>query len=295
MARRNSPVDPAFFSQVAALGHSGEPFVLVTVVAVEGSAPRGTGTRMAVRADGSLVGTIGGGRLEERVREESRALLGSADPVRMELRLGPDLGMCCGGVVDVLLEPQLGATRLFVYGGGHVARPLAEFATRVGFSVTVNDDRPDFATQERFPSAIALSCDDHRDHARDLHTRPGDFVVVVTHDHRADEAILSEFVERDLAYLGVIGSLSKVRKFRLRLRAAGVSDEALDRVHAPVGLDIGAETPEEIAVAVVAELIQVRSGSGSAASMKLTVADGRGARSSVPSPERPSKREIANP
>lgn len=259
MAERNSPVDPEFFRRLAALSGSGEPFVLVTIIGVEGSAPRTTGTRMAVRADGSIIGTIGGGRLEERVKEEASSLLGSTDLCRIELRLGPDLGMCCGGVVEVLLEPQRGASRLFVFGGGHVARPLAEFASKVAFSVAVNDDRPDFATRERFPSAVTVSCDDHRDHARDLETTPSDFVVVVTHDHGCDEAVLAEFVERDLAYLGVIGSRSKVRKFRLRLKAAGVSPEALDRVHAPVGLDIGAETPEEIAVAIVAHLIQVRS------------------------------------
>ena len=287
MGHRNLRMDPEFFQRLAALSASGESFVLVTVVGVEGSAPRTIGTRMAVREDGSIIGTIGGGRLEERVREEACELLGSAETRRIELRLGPDLGMCCGGVVEVLLEPQEGAFRLFIFGGGHVARPLAEFASRVAFSVAVNDDRPDFATRERFPSAVTVSCDDHRDHVRDLQTTSRDFVVVVTHDHRSDEAILAELVERDLAYLGVIGSRSKVRKFRLRLKAAGVSTEALDRVHAPIGLDIGAETPEEIAVAIVAHLVQVRSGSGSGEPMGLdsAVSHGFHARSTEPTQE----------
>jgi xanthine dehydrogenase accessory factor len=248
----------SIFQRLAELATAGEAFVLVTIIATEGSSPRHTGTRMIIRRDGSVEGTIGGGRLEEEVRARAKEVFASGEPVRHSYRLGADLAMCCGGGVEVLIEPVGNEPRLLLFGGGHVARPLARFAAQVGFRVSVVDGRPGFASRDHFPEAADLHAEDPCDAVDLLAPGPGDYVIIATHEHALDEAVLRRLVACDLAYLGLIGSFPKVARFRARLRAAGVADEQFARANAPMGFDIGAETPAEIAVAVVAELIRRR-------------------------------------
>ena len=167
--------------------------------------------------------------------------------------------MCCGGEMSVFLEAILPSPRLHVFGAGYIAKPLAAIAAGCGFEVTVVDARPEWATSERFPTS-ALRIEDPEGVARSLETAPSDFAVIVTHDHALDQRVVQALIRKPLLFLGMIGSVPKQRKFALRLRARGYSDQEIARLHTPLGLAIGASTPEEIAVSAMAELIAARRG-----------------------------------
>lgn len=161
--------------------------------------------------------------------------------------------------MSIFVEAVEPKPRLFVFGAGYIGKPLAAMAGACGFEVTVVDGRPEWAVAERFPGA-GVHCQEPEDAARALDLRPGDYACVVTHDHALDHRIVQVLLKRPLKFLGMIGSLPKQRKFALRLRARGYSDEEIVRLHTPLGLSIGAATPEEIAVSVVAQLVAVRRG-----------------------------------
>jgi xanthine dehydrogenase accessory factor len=165
--------------------------------------------------------------------------------------------MCCGGEMEVFVEPMVPEPPLVVCGAGHVARALVPLARAVGFRPIVVDELEEYANAERFPDAAAfVDSFDARDW--DVPLDDNTYAVIVTREHAQDQALLEQLIGRDLAYLGMIGSRRKVAMFQQRLEARGVDPARFSRLHAPIGLDIGAETPEEIAVAVVAQLIQVR-------------------------------------
>jgi xanthine dehydrogenase accessory factor len=166
--------------------------------------------------------------------------------------------MCCGGEMEVFLEPMVPEPPLVVCGAGHVARALVPLARQVGFAPIVVDEMEEYASPERFPDAARIV--DSFD-PRDWEGVPLDertYLVIVTRDHAVDQRLLEAVIGCDLAYLGLIGSRRKIEMFRHRLVAKGVDPARFERLHAPIGLDIGADTPEEIAVAIVAELIQIR-------------------------------------
>jgi xanthine dehydrogenase accessory factor len=216
---------------------------------------------MLVLADGTLIGTIGGGRVEKEVVDAAQALLAegaAARPKLLRYHLTHELAMCCGGEMEILLEPMVPEPPLLVCGGGHVARALVPLARSVGFAPIVVDDLEELANAQRFPDALRLiDSFDVRDWT-DVPLDDRSYAVIVTRDHAQDQALLEQLIGRELAYLGLIGSRRKVAMFKQRLIARGVPEERLQRLRAPIGLDIGAQTPEEIAVAIVAELIQTR-------------------------------------
>jgi xanthine dehydrogenase accessory factor len=233
--------------------------VLATVVASRGFTPRKPGARMLIAADGATVGTIGGGAIERKVLEEARALLGRGGTAYLKTHLTQELGMCCGGEMSVFLECMTAAPRLFLFGAGYIAKPLAAIAAGCGFEVEVIDARPEWAIESRFPtSRVVLRAPDA--YARELETTAEDYAVIVTHDHALDQQLVQALLPRPLRFLGMIGSVPKHRKFVLRLRARGFAEADIERLRTPLGLGIGAETPEEIAVSVVAELVAVRRG-----------------------------------
>lgn len=239
---------------------AGRRFVLLTVIESRGFTPRKPGTHMLLAADGETAGTIGGGAIEHEALREARELLREGGgPRTVKKHLTQDLGMCCGGEMVIFLEPVDASPRLFVFGAGYLARPIAALASACGFEVTVIDGRPDWANAERFPG-MAVRCADPEDVARTLETQPEDFAVVVTHDHALDQRVVQQLLARPLRFTGMIGSLAKQRKFALRLRARGFTDEQIARLRTPLGAAIGAQTPEEIAVSVLAELVAVRRG-----------------------------------
>jgi xanthine dehydrogenase accessory factor len=247
------------FTDLAALTDEGRAFVLATVIASHGSTPQKPGAKLIVLDDGSVRGTVGGGALELQVVEAARALLASsnASTSTLETHLTHDLGMCCGGRMTVFLEKHDAVCELYVFGAGHVAKELAALATHVGFRVTVVDARPDWLTAERFPK-VARRLELPDEVARAQGIGEAAFCCVVTHDHPLDQACVEALLPKTPRYLGVIGSRRKAERFRQRLLAAGVSAEQVAQVECPMGLDVGALTPAEIAVSIVARLIAVR-------------------------------------
>ncbi|MGB0639701.1 MAG: xanthine dehydrogenase accessory protein XdhC [Myxococcota bacterium] len=237
---------------------SGRPAALVTVIDVSGSTPRGSSTRMLVFDDGSIVGTVGGGAFEFKVIESAIQSIKSGRPTRYSVHLTHDLGMCCGGAMEAYIEPLEKTVELVIYGAGHVGTALAQFAQASGFQVTVVDEREEFADADRFPSSVRVV---NQNPLRSLATLPwGEdaFHLIVTHSHQLDQDLVEQILPKTTAWVGMIGSRVKVAKFSLRLRAAGMDESLFERLSAPVGLNIGAETPEEIAVSILAELIRVR-------------------------------------
>jgi len=246
------------YAEIAALAAEGRPFVLATVIESAGSTPQKPGSKMVVLGDGTLRGTVGGGAIEHQILQAALALLEAPEQTRViETHLTHELGMCCGGRMKVFLEKHGAPVRLTVFGAGHVAKELAALASKVGFRVTVVDARPEWASTERFPGCEVL-LRDPADHARAVTGGPQDYFCVTTHDHPLDQAVVEALLNKPSAYLGVIGSRRKAERFRMRLKAGGAEDAALARLRSPMGLAIGALTPEEIAVSIIAELVQVR-------------------------------------
>ena len=238
----------------------GRRFALLTVVESRGFTPQKPGRHMLVADSGETAGTIGGGAIELECVTEAKALMRAGGSTRMvKKQLTTELGMCCGGEMVVHAEVLEALPRLFVFGAGHVARPLASLAAATGFGVTVVDARAEWLTAERFPAA-ARELRDPEAAAREMTFDTSDSVVVTTHDHALDQRVVQELLRYPLRFTGVIGSFAKQRKFALRLRARGFDDGAIARMRTPVGLSIGAQTPEEIAVSIVAELVAVRRG-----------------------------------
>ena len=238
----------------------GRRFVLLTVVESRGFTPQKPGRHMLVADGGETAGTIGGGAIELECMLEAKTLMKAGGTTRMvKKQLTTELGMCCGGEMVVHAEVLEALPRLFVFGAGHVARPLAALAASTGFGVTVVDARAEWLTAERFPTA-ARELRDPEAAVRELKLDASDSVVVTTHDHALDQRVVQELLKHELRFTGVIGSFAKQRKFALRLKARGFEDDAIARMRTPVGLAIGAQTPEEIAVSIVAELVAVRRG-----------------------------------
>ena len=256
------------YEEILKVYNQGGAACLATVIETEGSTPRKPGTKMLVRADGSFLGTLGGGPLEQRVIAEARKALETGEPGIYLYDLGEgrpeSIGMICGGKVKVFLEPVQTAPMLYLVGGGHVARAVAEMAGNVGFAVTVIDDDPRWASRDRFPQAADIRIGDYGECVASLSPRGRSFLVIMTRDHKTDQAALREALKGDFDYVGMIGSRNKIKRIKENLAAEGVSAEKLDGIYAPIGIHIGAITPEEIALSVAAELISVLRGANAA-------------------------------
>jgi xanthine dehydrogenase accessory factor len=249
------------YGLVADAASGGERIALALLVRVEGSTPREAGAKMVVYPDGRTAGTIGGGAMEAAVVQEAVEAIaqGASRMVRYELREpeSGDLGIC-GGAADIYIAVVASSPTLVVVGAGHVAMPVAEIGHLCGFRVVVLDDRPEMASEERFPHAAERIAGDVAETLRALRITPDTYVVIVTRGHAYDEAALRAVIGSPAAYVGMIGSRRKVRATFDRLLADGVSEEHIRRVHAPIGLDIGAQTPAEIAVSILAEMVMLR-------------------------------------
>lgn len=219
---------------------------------------------MLVGPEGLVAGTIGGGAIEHEVIAVAMGCVARGASELVERHLVHDLAMCCGGTMKVFVDVHTHPQRCFVFGGGHVGRPLAELAARCGFDTWAVDSRAEFARAERYEdsSMLRVLCDDPLGVIEDQRPGEGDFVVVVTHDHGLDEEIVAAVLRSPPRYLGCIGSARKGHMFRQRLEARGISPEAVATMRTPMGLDLGAQTPDEIAVSVVAEMVSVRRARG---------------------------------
>ncbi len=265
----NEEVLPA----AAAALQRGEPAALVTIVRSNGSTPQRAGAKMLVFADGRIVGTIGGGCYENEAIGRAREAIASGRPALVSFDLNDDFvqesGLICGGQMEVYIDPIAPAPPLYIVGAGHVGWHLARMAAEAGFRIHVIDDREKFANTERFPDAEKIEVDDIGVWLHRADLPPTAYAVVVTRGHTHDFEALRALAARDLRYLGLIGSRAKVARIFDALEAEGMPVECLRRVNAPIGLDIGAITPAEIAVSILAELIAVRHGKdASSLSMK---------------------------
>jgi xanthine dehydrogenase accessory factor len=242
----------------------GQPAALVTVVATEGSTPQKAGAKMVVYPDGRIVGTIGGGCVEAEMTRRARHAIETHRSQMASYDLTPDQagedGLVCGGRMQVFIEPIEGTPTLCLFGAGHVAQPLAHMAKAVGFRVEVADDRVKFANRERFPEADLVLVDDFPSAARQMTLGPNSYAVVVTRGHKGDGEALEAVLGRGLRFVGLLGSRPKLVHIAAALEEKGLSPERLAEIHCPLGIGIGALTPEEIAVSVLAEMIAVRRG-----------------------------------
>lgn len=246
------------FQRALAWSAEGRRFALVTVVRTAGSTPRKPGARMLVRDDGCTHGTVGGGAVEQAFLQEALACLQERRPRLVRRHLTRDLAMCCGGEMEAFIEPFGLTETLVLVGAGHIHAALAPVGQALGFSVVVADDLEELASPERFPGARLVTSFDPRSWG--VPFDEGAYVVVATRDHAVDQEVLEQLARLGArpAYLGVIGSQGKLLKFRKRLEQRGVEAPWIARIRGPIGVDVGAETPAEIAVAVAAELIAVR-------------------------------------
>lgn len=250
------------YEQIVELRRRGRKGAVATIVNVRGSIPSFQTAKMLVRDDGSIVGTIGGGCVEADVWQAAREVMESEKPqtLKFDLNQDPkyDTGLVCGGTLEIFVEPVLPPALLYVFGAGHVAANLCRVAASAGFDLIVTDDRSSYATRERFPAAREVLALDFEEAMARLDPSESSFIVIVTRGHRDDMRLLRWAVHTRARYIGMIGSKRKVIGIFKTLQAEGVPAHLFDRVHAPIGIDIGAVTPEEIAVAITAELIAVR-------------------------------------
>jgi xanthine dehydrogenase accessory factor len=250
------------YEQIVQLRHEGRRGAVATIVNVRGSIPSFRTAKMLVRDDGSIVGTIGGGCVEADVWQAAREVMESEKPRTLVFDLNQDpkydTGLVCGGTLEVFVEPVLPPALLYIFGAGHVAVNLCRTAANAGFDPIVTDDRTSYATKERFPDAREIHALDFDDATRTLDPSESSYIVIVTRGHRDDMRILRWAVQTRARYVGMIGSKRKVIEIFKTLQKEGLAAHLFDRVHAPIGLDIGAVTPEEIAIAITAELIAIQ-------------------------------------
>ena len=252
------------FAALAEALQRGEEVALVTITASTGSTPQRVGAKMLVFSDGRTVGTIGGGCYENDAFWKAREAIKARRPLNVKYELTDDFaeesGLICGGQMDVFIEPVEPAPDVYVFGAGHVGAFLGRMAHEAGFRVHVVDDREKFASAERFPAGVEVIVGDIPEWLASHELPSTAYAVIVTRGHRHDLDALRALAPRRLRYLGLIGSRAKVKRVFDALLEEGIEPEALRPVHAPIGLDIGAITPQEIAVSILAELIAVKHG-----------------------------------
>ena len=249
------------FEEIVRMRREGRRGALATIVHTNGSIPSYESSRMLVREDGSIAGTIGGGCVEAEVWAAAKDVMKAELPRKMTFNLNNeaayDSGLICGGTLEVFVEPILPQPRLYLFGGGHVSTAVAKVASLAGFWIGIVDDRESFANAERFPMAGEIYTS-YEDAFAKIRPNASTYLVIVTRGHKDDMRVLEWAVQTGARYVGMIGSKRKVLSVYKALEKSGIPAEKFESVFAPVGLEIGALTPEEIAVSITAELIAVR-------------------------------------
>jgi xanthine dehydrogenase accessory factor len=250
------------YQEIVRIKKAGEEAALVTIVSASGSTPREEGAKMLVKPDGTIAGTIGGGSLEAQVIKEAVGVIKQGKPKHLHASLtaeeAGEEGMICGGDLEVFIEPILTTPTMYIFGGGHISLSLARIGKLIGFKIAVIDDRAEYANAERFPEAEMVLAENFSQAFSKLKIDKTSYIVIVTRGHQNDEEVLEWAVGTPAKYIGMIGSKSKVKTIYSHLLAKGASQKTLDGVRSPIGLAIGAQTPEEIAVSIMAEIIKVR-------------------------------------
>jgi xanthine dehydrogenase accessory factor len=260
------------FEEIVRMRRAGRRAALATIVHTNGSIPSYESSRMLVREDGSIAGTIGGGCVEAEVWAAAKEVMQNEAPRKMVFNLNNeatyDNGLICGGTLEVFVEPILPQPMLYLFGGGHVSMAVAKAAAAAGFCVGVVDDREAFANAERFPMALDIHTS-YEDAFAKIQPNAASYLLIVTRGHKEDMRVLAWAVRTEARYIGMIGSKRKVMSVYKALENDGYKPEEFERVFAPMGLEIGALSPEEIAVSIVAELIAVRRNAQDTAHKKL--------------------------
>lgn len=259
-------MDAAIIKQLSNAMEKNQPVALVTVINKQGSGPRDMGSMMLVDQKGVLIeGTVGGGGVEERAKQDAALCIkeNRSAVYHYELTLADtahSLSMACGGIVDVFIRVFKNENRIIIFGGGHIGLSLYKMALDLDYSVVICDQREAYCNRERFPEAEALFTDPFDQVVPKLAINGSTSIVIITHGHAFDLEALRHVVLSEAGYIGVIGSTNKLRHCFTELIKEGISKEALAQVHGPIGLDIGGETPGEIALGILAEIQAVRFG-----------------------------------
>ena len=250
------------YEELLRLRNLGQKCALATIVDVRGSIPSYESAKLLVREDGSMTGTIGGGCVEAEVWNAAREVIETEKPKHLSFNLGQDAaydnGLICGGQLDVFVEPVLPIPHAFIFGAGHISKSLSQVATLAGFATVVIDNREAFANRDRFPEAAEVHAEEYEEVFPKLVINESSYVIIVTRGHRDDMRVLKLAMATQARYISMIGSKRKVINVIRELEREGLPREAFERIHAPMGLDIGAISPEEIAISVAAEMIAVR-------------------------------------
>ncbi len=251
------------YQRIAEALERGESLALCTITESHGSTPRHAGSKMLVFEDGRFLGTVGGGELESRVLKEAQRVIEEGKPVKLHYSMSDpargDPGVC-GGQVEVFVKPILPKEKVVIIGGGHVGKAVAHLAKWLGFWVVVSDDRPEFCTPEMNPDADEFLPVPMEELPKHLNINRSTYLLLTTRGSAVDVAELPALLETRAGYIGVIGSKRRWATTVKGLKERGVSDEAIARVHSPMGLELNAETPEEIAVSMMAEIILLKRG-----------------------------------
>ena len=255
------------YNAIIEIRKQGGRAALATIVSQKGSTPAPLGSKFLVREDGSTVGTIGGGCVEAEVWEESKKVINEGKAKMTSFKLTEQRsedgeieidGLICGGTIKVFIEPILSYPTVHIFGAGHVSLPLAHMSKMAGFRVVVIDDREMYANGERFPDADEVVVSEFKNYFEKFVPDDSSYIVIVTRGHRHDGTVLEWACRTRARYVGMMGSRAKKKIIYSELRNKGISEEELDKVNSPIGLEIGSKTPEEIAVSILAEMIQDR-------------------------------------
>jgi len=250
------------YEEVVRLRRLGQKCALATIVQVNGSIPSYESAKILVREDGSMLGTIGGGCVEAEVWNAAREVMQEERARHMNFSLGQDAaydnGLICGGQLSVFVEPVVPQPRAYIFGAGHISKSISKVATLAGFATVVVDNREAFANRDRFPEADEIFAEEYEDVFPKLPIRDTSYLIIVTRGHRDDMRVLRWAVGTNAKYVAMIGSKRKVIGVIKELEKEGIPRAAFERTFAPMGLEIGAITPEEIAISVVSEMIAVR-------------------------------------
>ena len=250
------------YDELVRLRKLGQKCAIATIVQVRGSIPSFESAKLLVREDGSMIGTIGGGCVEAEVWNAAREVMETEKSKHMSFNLGQDAaydnGLICGGQLDVFVEPVIPSPSAVIFGAGHISKSLCKVASLAGFSTTIVDNRETFANRQRFPEADEIFAEEYEDVFPKLTVHEATYLIIVTRGHRDDMRVLRWAAATPARYVAMIGSKRKVISVVKELEKEGLSREQLARIHAPMGLEIGAISPEEIAISVAAEMIAVR-------------------------------------
>jgi xanthine dehydrogenase accessory factor len=248
----------SIYDEINLAAHGSKKAALCIVTSTKGSTPRKTGAKMVVFDDGGISGTIGGGDLEKKVIKDALDVIKNRKPGIFKHDLLNQHGMCCGGIVEIYIEPVMNKKKLFIFGSGHTGHALAKYAVNFEFDVYIIDDRKEYLDEVNIEGVNKMKLE----HNTALQSLPFDddvFIVIVTYSHQIDRDILAYCMKKPFAYLGMIGSKRKIEVTKKMFIESKIgAEEDLKKIHMPIGIDIAAETPDEIAISILAEMIKVK-------------------------------------